>query len=307
METEPASLTATVCVLTFNGGQFLEEVIDACLAQDAPFAHEVVVIDSGSTDATLDIVARHPEVRLHRISNREFGHGRTRNLAASMSSAEFVVFLTQDATPIGDTWLMELMAPLMQDPSLAGVFARQVPRPGCGPTAAREVTQVFCVDPPPGFFSNVCSAVRRTVLERVPFRDLDYAEDRAFAADASAAGLRVTYAPNAAVLHSHDLPVGGYFRRMYDEARGMTAVGTPPRTGLVWLAGATVRGTARDWAFVASHPGYAPAGKLAWAVRVPAYNVARRLAIWLAGRQLPGRLARGLSLEARHRRAAVGG
>ncbi len=297
-------MTATVCVLTLNGEEFLEEVLKGCLAQTAPFGHEVLVIDSGSTDATVDIVHGHPDVRLHRIPNREFGHGRTRNLAASLARGDIVVYLTQDATPVGPSWLARLVEPLLEDPSLAGVFARQRPRPGCTPAAAREVARTFDTAPPHGFFSNVCSAVPRRVLESVPFRDLEYAEDRAFAADAASAGLRVAYVPEAEVMHSHDLALGSYFRRMYDEASGVRRVDASTNRGFVWLLAATVHGTVSDWIFVAFNDDYSIPAKLGWAAKVPLYNVARRLAIWLAGRQLPRRLSAHLSLDAQRRRVA---
>jgi hypothetical protein len=206
---------------------------------------------------------------------------------------------------VGTTWLVELLAPFAGDPLLAGVFGSQVPRPRCNPATSRDVAELFS-RPPPGFFSNVCSAVRRSALERVPFRDVDYAEDRAFAADAAAVGLRIAYAPAARVLHSHDLRLGAYFRRMFDEARGVRQVGGRTRTGAVWLLAATARGTLKDWRFVAGNREYSAGAKLRWVVTVPMYNVARRLAIWLAGRSLPGRAVRFLSLDTRRREIAAG-
>lgn len=303
--TDPGEVHATVAVLTFNSEEFLDEVLEACSTQDAPFGYEVLVVDSGSTDRTLEIVARHPEVRLHQIPNREFGHGRTRNLAAHLAAGEIVVFLTHDATPVGSNWLAALLASFDDDPALAAVYARQVPRPGCRPAAAREVIEVFR-NPPPGFFSNVCSAVPRTVLDRIPFREVDYAEDRAFASDAAAEGLRITCASVAEVWHSHDLPFGSYFRRMYDEARGLRkAKVNVPGAGVLRLAAATIRGTLKDWLFIIGHDAYTVPEKLRWATTAPAYNVARRLAIWLAARRrLPVRVAAFLSLDHRRRLAA---
>jgi rhamnosyltransferase len=295
---------ATVAILTFNGQEFLDELLRACLAQDADFPFDVLVLDSGSTDGTLEILRRFPDVRLHQIPNREFGHGRTRNLAASLSDSAFVVYLTQDATPIGRTWLNDLLAPFYADPRLAGVFARQVPRPGCGPTTSREVLDVFR-DPPSDFFSNVCSAVRRSAWGEIRFRDVTYAEDRAFAADATAGGWHIRYAAKAAVHHSHDLPLAAYFLRMYDEAKGVAATGQRPRTDLLWLTGATVLSTLKDWRLLATNDGYQPRDTARWAVRVPAYNAARRLAIWLAGRPLPERVSGLLSLDAQRRRVAT--
>lgn len=299
-------MTATVCILTFNGEQFLDEILRACAAQEAAFGYEVLVLDSGSSDDTLAIVSRHPDVRLHEIPNREFGHGRTRNLAASLAHGEVVVFLTHDATPADPSWLRHLVEPVLDDGTVAGVFARQKPRSGCRPTAAREVLRTFEGAPPAGFFSNVCSAIRKDVLQQIPFRDVDYSEDRAFASDAAARGLRIVYVPAAEVLHSHDLPLRQYFRRMFDEAAGIRrAGGTTPRSALL-LAAAAAYGSLQDWVFVATSPDYSLPTRLRWGAQVPLYNVARRLAIWLAARDLPDRMARVLSLDVRRRKAAAG-
>ena len=73
----------TVIVPTLNGERFLAELLDAVAGQRFAGRVETLVIDSGSTDATLDIARARSGVRLHRIPNAEFGHGRTRNLGVS--------------------------------------------------------------------------------------------------------------------------------------------------------------------------------------------------------------------------------
>ena len=309
-------MKATVVILTLDGEEFLDEVLAASLGQQAPFGFEVLVIDSGSRDRTLEIVASYPKVRLTQIPNRDFGHGRTRNLAARLASGEVVAYLTQDATPATPRWLAALVGTLDADPRLAGVYGKQVPRPHCCPPVKRDVTEFFDwldtgdggMHAPEPFFSNVNSAVRRAVLETIPFRDVGYAEDRAFASDVAAAGLSTAYCPGAVVWHSHDLRLRAYLQRMYDEARGLSASpGARTRRGVVWLAGATVRGTVKDWTFLGHDPAYRPVDKITWAARVPLYNAARRLAIWLSGfEHLPGGVEHALSLDARRRRAAGG-
>ena len=100
---------ATIVIPTFNGEEFLIEVIEAIFNQKTTKTYELLIIDSGSTDRTLEIIAKYPKIRLHQIPNKEFGHGRTRNLAVEMANSEFVVFLTQDATPSHDQWLDYLL------------------------------------------------------------------------------------------------------------------------------------------------------------------------------------------------------
>lgn len=313
-------MKATVAILTFNGEEYLAEVLDAVLAQRLESPFEVLVIDSGSTDGTLEIVRRRPAVRLHQIPNAEFGHGRTRNLAISLSQAEFVAFLTQDAVPADREWLAEMLRPFDLSADVAAVFGRQVPRTDCCPTVKRDVAKVFSgFGPDTGillqrrtptladegsrtamsFFSDVNSAVRRSAMQRIPFRDLPFAEDQAFGRDVIDAGLIKVYAPRGRVLHSHSFPLGAYFRRMVAEMRGLresvgVSLDTPGRTHLRVVAAETLR----DWRFIVRDPDYTRWDKARWLPQAPLYQVARRLAIRISSHRRPPAWARALGVRA---------
>ena len=118
---------ATVVILTYNGEQHLEEILNAVHAQRYGGTFETLVIDSGSTDSTLDIIAKNPWVRLHQIPNSEFGHGKTRNLGAHLAKGRYVVYLTHDATPASDRWLHEITAPFDISERIVAVMGSQVP------------------------------------------------------------------------------------------------------------------------------------------------------------------------------------
>ena len=98
-------MDASIVIPTKNGGQRLASVLKAIFSQNTRYEYEVICIDSGSTDATLDVIRSFPSCRLVQIAPEDFGHGRTRNLGASLSSGEFVIFVTQDALPASDRWL----------------------------------------------------------------------------------------------------------------------------------------------------------------------------------------------------------
>jgi rhamnosyltransferase len=74
---------------------------------------------------------------------------------------------------------------------------------------------------PQSFFSSVNGAVARWAWERVPFRPVAYGEDHLLAADVLRAGLARAYVPEAAVVHSHDYPGLGGFRRTFDDFRAL--------------------------------------------------------------------------------------
>lgn len=243
-----AAPDVTVSILTLNGARYLARILEAIEQQDYPGRTEILVVDSGSTDATLDIVAEHPRVRLHMLSPGEFGHGRTRNLVAELATGEFVVYLTHDAVPVGDGWLSALLAPLLDDDRIAGVVGRQVARPGALPLQKYDIARTFAALGPPhgvtvtydsgqldapgaleraGFYSDVNSAARRSVLRgAVPYRDVSYAEDQLFGRDLLRAGLRKAYAPQAVVEHSNDLTVRELGPRIAEEVHGLRSIGT---------------------------------------------------------------------------------
>ena len=123
----------TVAILTYNGEVYLEQILREVSAQVLSGQIEILVIDSGSTDSTLDIVRRFPNAILHEIPNAEFGHGRTRNLAARLATGEYIAFLTHDAIPVSREWLREILAPFALDDSIVAVMGKQIPRRGCFP------------------------------------------------------------------------------------------------------------------------------------------------------------------------------
>ncbi len=74
------------------------------------------------------------------------------------------------------------------------------------------------------FFSDVNGCVARWAWERIPYREVPYAEDQLLGREMIEAGFAKVYMADAAVLHSHDYPPAQFFRRYFDEFRGMREV-----------------------------------------------------------------------------------
>jgi glycosyltransferase involved in cell wall biosynthesis len=302
----------SVVIPVKDGGRRLAEVLAAVMAQGPD---ELLVIDSGSSDGSVAL-ARTAGAQVLEIEPQSFGHGRTRNFGVERTSGEIVLFLTQDATPV-EGWLSAYLEALALDERVGAAFGPHRPRPGTSPMIARELESFFAGFSPdglpaiqrsagedswhPGFLSNANAAYRREALERIPFRDVPYAEDQAFARDLFDAGMWKAYHPDAAVLHAHDYPWREFMRRYFDEYRGLReTTGHVQGFGLRSSA-REVRGeVARDREWMAAH-GIGAGARAAWTARSAAHHGGRRVFSALGSRaeRLPEPARRALSLEGR--------
>lgn len=213
-----------------DGEADLERCLEAIGRQKLDEALEIVVVDSGSSDGSVEVAQRHG-ARVHEIPPSEFGHGRTRNLGARLAEGEILVFTTQDAYAADETWLAKLIAPLVPGESgRAGSYGRQLPHEDATPPERFFLDFLYGPElriqrldsgGEPSFeqtlFSNVNSAIPRAVWERFPFADdLIMSEDQEWSRRVLRAGYELVYEPRAAVHHSHTYSVAGAFRRFFD-------------------------------------------------------------------------------------------
>jgi rhamnosyltransferase len=218
----------SISILTKNEGLNIGACLEAVYSQRYVGEFEVVLVDSGSTDATLEIARRFP-IRIEQIRPEEFHHARTRNFAASLGSGDIIVNLSGDAIPASDTWLQELLANF-KDPSVGGVYGRQLPKSAS--TMERQDTydaiygaQRIVKDPAHpnelGYrfyhFSDVNSALRRSMWESIPYpEDFKTFEDLAIAKRVLDAGWKIVYEPKAPVFHSHHYSAKQLLKRYFD-------------------------------------------------------------------------------------------
>jgi len=235
----------SVLLLTRDGMATLPAVLDQLAAQRTDFAVEVVAVDSGSRDGTAELLAQRVD-RVLTIAPREFDHGATRNLGVEACRGELVVLLVQDALPVGIDWLAQLTAPLFADPTLAGTYARQQPRPEAsaltrfyldGWVATANEPRVQAVADAAAFaalspyerlavctFDDVCSCIRRAAWRAIPFRPTPIAEDVEWARDVLLAGWRLRYTPEAVVIHSHERSARHELRRTRESHARLAAL-----------------------------------------------------------------------------------
>ena len=248
----------SVALPVLDGGPLLDEVLRAVRDQRLPGDEvELVVADSGSTDGSIDVARRHG-ARLIEVDRAGFSHGGTRDLLMRSSSGSHVAFLTQDSTPSSPDWLSALLRGFDRAADVALAYGPYVPRPGAPHWVCREFADFFADEPrvdrgpdAPWFYSDANGCVRRDAYERVPFRDVPYAEDQLLARDMLAAGYAKAYEPDAAVIHSHSYPPAELFGRLFDEFRALREVhGLVEPVGLRHTPARLRREVARDRAFL---------------------------------------------------------
>lgn len=194
----------------------LRAVLDNLARQRFDGGLEVVVLDNESRDDSAD-VARRAGARVFTLPRELFGYGRALNLGVELCRGRIVVLLSAHSVPQDAEWLARFVAPLLADTSIGAAFCRQVPhgvvsrlerrRFRVFPDASTLVDQERFLegcrageDPYElAVFSNSAAAIRKDAARVDPFRDLLYAEDRAFAVDHLSRGGKVAYVHDAVV------------------------------------------------------------------------------------------------------------
>lgn len=235
-------MDVTIVIPTKNGGELLRRVLTAVFNQKTQYSYEVICVDSGSKDNTIDIIKEF-DCKLYEIEPSEFGHGKTRNFGASKGTGEFIIFITQDALPATDSWLQNFIDGMKIDDEIVGGFGIHYPYPDCNVFDKRDLEGHFKnfgtentiyqledrerYDREEGyrhklaFFSDNNSCLRRSVWEKYPYDDVNFAEDQIWARKMIELGYKKLYCPNAPVYHSHNYSLSTYFKRYYDEFKSL--------------------------------------------------------------------------------------
>jgi GT2 family glycosyltransferase len=235
----------TVAIPVLDGGELFAGVLAALSTQTVP--HELLVCDSGSTDGSRELAVAQG-ARLLEIPPESFTHGGVRNKLMGAAKGEYVALLSQDAEPADDRWLERLLDGLHLAGDVAIAYGPYRPRPHASVPVRLELERWFTSLSPQadpvlerlepderslpvlelmgrrGFFTDANACLSRSTWEKVPFRDVPYAEDRLLAIDILRAGYAKAFVPQAAVVHSHDYTSGQQLRRCFDEWRGLLEV-----------------------------------------------------------------------------------
>lgn len=244
----------SILVRSCNDGAFIGKTLQSILEQECAIPFEIINCDDASKDDTPEIIASFPSViRLPRPEGK-YLPGQRLNYMVAHSRGDLIVFNNADAIPLNRRWLSELIAPLVEDTADA-VYGNQLPRPDASFLVRKDSLRAFGDGREAAtwryFFSLATSAVRRQDLIDHPFdENIRYSEDVEWAYRRP---IRIVYARNAKVEHSHNYTIAELKRRFYGEGGADAEIfGDRPNLPREMISAALE--TLRDVRFLLAHP-----------------------------------------------------
>lgn len=241
---------ASIIIRCYNEERHIGRLLSGIYQQSVK-DFDVVVVDSGSTDATLSIAARYP-VRIETIAKEEFSFGRSLNIGCAAAIGDFLVFASAHVYPLYDSWLEELLAPF-SDERVALTYGQQR---GHASTKFSE-HQIFAKWFPEHshqnqqhpFCNNANAAIRRSVWEMYPYDErLTGLEDLDWACRILPGGHQIAYVATAPIIHVHEESTAQTVNRYRREAIAYAHIFPDQKFGKWDFAHLLVRNVMVDYA-----------------------------------------------------------
>ncbi|AQS38745.1 Glycosyl transferase family 2 [Shewanella psychrophila] len=215
---DKATKKIAIIMRSKNSAWVIANTLAALNSQDFQ-DYELILVDSGSTDATLEIASFY-DCRLIEIEPGDYYPGKVLNQAIEQCQAEVVVFLNSDAVLLRDDSLTNLLD-AFNDPDIVAAFGRQIPRPEAHLWVKRDYATSFpATGNPPSWItlSLPFAAIRRQHWQQHPFyQDAWASEDTEWGHWAQTSGYKLAYVPQALLMHSHNYTLKQVYGRRYVE------------------------------------------------------------------------------------------
>ncbi len=211
----------SVALLVRNGMPALERLLVALRLQQGGADLEIVAVDSGSSDGSIEALAQ-AGAKITRIVPAEFRFGPTRQLAFSLTRGRVIVTMSQDTLPIDATWLQS-----MTEPILNGEFDIIQ----SGQRAPDTLSKALYLQQQGGelyghwrrpYRDLACwgVALSREAWEKTGFGDVEMSEDKYLGMLAWKLGLRMRFAAGQPLLHGHAYTPISLAKRCFNEGMG---------------------------------------------------------------------------------------
>ena len=224
-------MTVTVIIPTYKPGASFRRLMKKLSTQTYPI-EKIIIMNTEQKYWKDSLIQDVGQAEVHHITKAEFDHGKTRAMGAAMANSDILVFFTQDAVPADDL-VVEHLVQVFQDESVGAAYGRQLPNPDCKfieaytrgfnypkNNSVKRKSDLPKLGIKTYFCSNVCSAYRKSVYEKMGgfITRTIFNEDMIMAAHMVQAGYGIAYQADAKVFHSHNYSYTQQFCRNFDLA-----------------------------------------------------------------------------------------
>ncbi len=174
---------------------------------------------------------KYPLLEVYHLEQKDFDHGGTRKRAAELSTADIMIFMTQDALPADRKVIGNLVRAICENPDTGAAYARQLPKADCrflerytrsfnypDQSSVKSLSDVGKYGIKTYFCSNVCAAYDKEIYQKAGgfVSRAIFNEDMIYAGTMVQQGYSVAYAADAKVYHSHNYSGRQQFHRNFD-------------------------------------------------------------------------------------------
>ncbi len=191
----------------YNEEQHIGRLLTGIMKQDIKDDKEIILVDSGSTDATLSIASRY-DVKVVHIPPEEFSFGRALNRGCEAATGELVVIVSSHCYPRYNDWLSKMIGSF-KDKKVALVYGKQRGDENTKYTEHQIFAKWFPEESDPNqdhpFCNNANAVIRRAIWEKMPYdENLTGLEDLDWAKRAMKEGYKIAYSADAVIIHVHE-------------------------------------------------------------------------------------------------------
>lgn len=199
-------MSISLVIRCYNEEQYIGRLLDG-ICQQGRDDVELIIVDSGSTDSTVEIVSQYP-IKLLTIRPEDFSFGRSLNIGCRAATGDFIVMASAHVYPTYKDWLAGLLMPF-SDPDVALVYGKQrgneITKFSEGQVLAKWFPDQSDNSQQHPFCNNANSAIRRILWDQLPYDEsLTGLEDLDWARRAIDLGYKIAYAADAEIIHVHD-------------------------------------------------------------------------------------------------------